>query len=186
MSGPPVQPTVVMSRKRCSAIWQRDAKEASVDATRFDAAAKSLAHGMSRRRVLRGLLAGVAATVTSRALPAAATCTPPGFPNYCNADSECCDNGLCINGICQCPAGKKKCGDGCIDQSRTCGPQYCPTGYRQCGSQCIDTTRDHDNCGSCGHVCGIGATCSNSHCCAKGYVYCNGACRLSSNCTLLS
>src|SRR4051812_40546499 len=110
-----------------------------MDGTSFDKMAKSLATGRSRRSVLKGLFAGLAATATTRVLSAQA-CTPPGFPNYCNADIECCDNGLCINGICQCPTGTKKCGDRCISQSSTCGPQYCPAGYSTCGTQCIDKT----------------------------------------------
>jgi hypothetical protein len=137
-----------------------------MNADRFDAAAISLADGLSRRRVLRGLVAGIVSVVTTRALPASATCTPAGFPNYCNADSECCDNRPCINEICQCPTGQKKCGSGCIDQAQTCGPQYCPAGYSQCGTQCVDTTRDRNNCGGCGHVCPVGKDCSNGQCCS--------------------
>lgn len=156
-----------------------------MDGARFDAAAKALATGVSRRTMLKGLVGGVMAAITSRAAPAAA-CTPPGFPNYCNADSECCDNGLCINGICQCPTGKKTCGDRCIDQALTCGPSYCPAGYKTCGTRCIDTTRDRNNCGACGRVCATGQTCSNGNCCRKGHVFCNGTCKLSSQCTLVT
>jgi hypothetical protein len=156
-----------------------------MDGTRFDAATKSFANGVSRRVLLKSILGGFAAALTARALPVSA-CTPPGPLNYCNTDSECCSGSRCINGICQCPTGTKQCGDRCIPSDQTCGPQYCPTGYTQCGTQCIDTSRDRNNCGGCGRVCPSLQICSNGHCCPKGYVYCDGTCRLSTQCTLLT
>ena len=157
-----------------------------MDGTRFDTAAKALARGMTRRTVIKGLFAGLGTVAVSRTPAAALTCTPPGGLNYCNADSECCDNGLCRNGICQCPTGEKICGTGCIPLAQTCGPTYCPVGFRTCGGTCIDITRDSRNCGSCGVTCGVGKICSNSHCCGKGLVFCSGACRLASTCPLIT
>jgi hypothetical protein len=160
-----------------------------MDGMRFDDVSRALARGTSRRAVLKGLFAGVAAAAGLRALPDsadAATCTPPGPRNFCNFDVECCSGSLCRNGACSCPAGKKICGSGCIDESQTCGPSYCPAGFKVCGGICKDTSRDPQNCGSCGIVCGPTKTCSNGRCCPKGTVFCNGTCKPSTECELIA
>ncbi|HSQ63739.1 MAG TPA: hypothetical protein VLM85_11020 [Polyangiaceae bacterium] len=46
-----------------------------------------------------------------------------------------------------------------------------------CGSLCVDTTIDDSNCGSCGHACSGGSTCSNSTCqCSGGMTLCSAVC----------
>ena len=156
-----------------------------MDGTRFDTAAKALARGVSRRSVLRGMLGGILGVTIARA-PVGAACTAPGPLAYCNSDADCCDVSVCLLGICQCPTGKKACGERCIDTALTCGPTYCPAGYKTCGTTCIDTTRDRNNCGGCGRVCPALQNCTNSHCCPKGYVFCNGTCKISTQCTLIT
>jgi hypothetical protein len=158
-----------------------------MDGMRFDNVSRALASGTSRRRVIKGLFAGVVAALGAKALPAAAeTCTPPGPRAFCNFDVECCDESVCRGGVCTCPSGMKECKGGCIPRGNTCGPTYCPAGFKSCAGICKDVSRDVNNCGYCGHVCGIGKTCSNGQCCPKGKVFCNGTCKMASQCELVA
>lgn len=158
-----------------------------MDGIRIDEVSRALARGTSRRAVLKGLFAGVAAAVGVRALPAAAAvCTPPGPLNYCNSDAECCGDSLCRGGICTCPTGQKICQGSCIASTATCGPSYCPAGFTPCGGVCKDLQRDVNNCGSCGRACGPSKICSNGQCCPKGTVFCNGTCKMASQCELVA
>ena len=160
-----------------------------MDGLRIDDVSRALARGASRRAVIKGLVAGIAAAVGVRSLPpeaaAAATCTSPGPLNYCNSDADCCGASLCRGGVCTCPAGQKICQGGCIASTATCGPTQCPAGFRSCGGICKDVSRDVNNCGACGRVCGPAKTCSNGQCCPKGTVFCNGSCKMASQCELL-
>jgi uncharacterized protein YkwD len=40
----------------------------------------------------------------------------------------------------------------------------CPAGQSSCGGTCIDTSSDPSNCGMCGRICSMGATCSGGSC----------------------
>jgi len=59
--------------------------------------------------------------------------------------------------------------------------QHCDPGLTCCGSlgigTCRDLQNDHNNCGSCGHACGMYATCSQGHCCVIGTFWADGQCR---------
>ena len=151
-----------------------------METTRFDSLAVTLGKGLSRRAMLRVLAGAAVAAVPVRA--AAATCTPPGPRNFCNADSECCSTALCRNGACTCQAGTRPCGATCAPADRDCG---CPAaGQRRCNGRCVDRLRDPQNCGACGNACRPSQTCSRGKCCPKGTVNCNGSCRLPRNCPL--
>src|SRR4051812_13023921 len=41
---------------------------------------------------------------------------------------------------------------------------YCNVGQSQCGGDCVDLTGDNRNCGTCGHACDPGWSCSKSTC----------------------
>ncbi|MBI5487274.1 MAG: hypothetical protein HY905_08075 [Deltaproteobacteria bacterium] len=46
-----------------------------------------------------------------------------------------------------------------------------------CSGDCIDPTRDPDNCGSCGTVCGAHASCETGECvCGTGFTPCPAGC----------
>lgn len=157
-----------------------------MDGTRFDSVARSLASGVSRRSVLKGAVAALAAAVTARTLPAVAavTCTPPGNTqtSACNTDVECCANSVCVYGRCRCASGYKGCGSTCIPTNQVC--TVCNGGgpIKSCTGGCTDTRIDERNCGACGNSCGLKQTCSSGHCCGIGTVWCNGACRPLAQC----
>jgi hypothetical protein len=52
----------------------------------------------------------------------------------------------------------------------------CPPGQADCGGTCVDLLGDEANCGSCGHACAAGQTCSSGLCCDEGLVNCAGSC----------
>src|SRR6185436_12947257 len=67
---------------------------------------------------------------------------------------------MCVDGACA-PA--------CLDPRTTCA-----TGA---SAVCVDLTSSSGNCGSCGHRCGSGMTCSASECrCPIGREMCGDAC----------
>jgi hypothetical protein len=71
---------------------------------------------------------------------------------------------------------------GCSANS-TCSPIIggvhcaCTTGYSECGTSCVSLGSDASNCGACGNVCPMGASCSSGACsCPSGQVACGNAC----------
>lgn len=49
--------------------------------------------------------------------------------------------------------------------------------YTVCGSLCVDTSIDDNNCGSCGHACTGGSSCTNSTCqCSGTMTLCTSGC----------
>jgi hypothetical protein len=104
-----------------------------VDGLRFDALTRSLAAGVDRRRLLKGLaavgLGGAFARFGQGAVDAAC---PPG---------QVARRGQCI-----CKAtGRPPVGGICP----------CPNGQTSCANGCTDTARDSANCGGCGTGCPV-------------------------------
>lgn len=67
-------------------------------------------------------------------------------------------------------------------QEALCGfGGFCSSGLTCCTSRtttsCVNLTSDSSNCGSCGHACGAGQTCSSGQCvCHAPATLCNGVC----------
>jgi hypothetical protein len=58
-------------------------------------------------------------------------------------------------------------------------PFRCVAGYTLCGDGCLDLAEDSANCGSCGHACLSGYTCTGGNCmrlCSAGLTSCNNGC----------
>ena len=74
----------------------------------------------------------------------------------------------CADGVCY---DTQNFHDHCGDCNTGCQPtEYCAlghccaTGTEWCGSSCIDVLSDNSNCGSCGHTCTTGLTCTGGVC----------------------
>jgi len=81
---------------------------------------------------------------------------------------EACNGSATISG---CASGPTE--DGAVDCSS------CGVGYSACGNECTQTATDPQNCGTCGHACTQGQTCSGGTCnslCVTGDVCAGGAC----------
>lgn len=147
----------------------------TVDGARFDQITRTFAGFRTRRSFLKGCASlAVSSVVGGRETMAAATCTPPGPLNFCNADSECCAHADCVLGVCKCENGYKQCGSLCVSNAQNCSA--CPSGWRRCNGRCLNVQNDRLNCGSCGRQCSANQTCSAGHCCPKGKNWCNGQC----------
>jgi hypothetical protein len=148
-----------------------------VDNSNFDAVARAVAAGASRRQVLRLLAIG---TVTSwlpgrtEAAPARQECEAAGLtdcggvcadlssdPFNCGGCGIACESGVCEGGGC---------------------PQVslgCVSPLVECGGLCADLSSDPFNCGGCGIVCEgcAGGTCPQvSLGCVSPLVECGGLC----------
>jgi hypothetical protein len=101
----------------------------------------------------------------------------------CGSDGECagafCDaTGHCAVSLCGMPGACQanstvSCGTNKIQLcSAHCqlGACNCASGYSTCGTSCFDLQNDSTNCGSCGHICTLGQTCSSGACSCPGGV----------------
>src|SRR5579884_3138994 len=157
-----------------------------MDPTRFDKLAKSLAGGVSRRTVLRGLAGALAGAAGLTRAAEAAPCAHPG--QACTTDADCCGALPCVAGVCQPPgqSGGNGPGNGNGNGNGTgTGNQGCAAGLTRCGGACVALGSDVNNCGGCGVVCAApanaAATCTNGTCgyaCNAGLRDCgNGSCQ---------
>jgi len=147
-----------------------------MDSNRFDDITKALATGTSRRKMVKGLLAGAAGIVGLRrvaTLEAAPTCRALG--ESCRTDASCCSGqhlfcqqiGATGAQRCECETGFINCGGVCVAGPGPC----CVEGQVACGGACFN------ECPS-GEVFNT-ATCTCE--CASGTTRCNGECV--TNCT---
>jgi hypothetical protein len=174
-----------------------------MDPQRFDDLTRTVAGGVSRRRLLAGAAAALGGALNRR--PAAAACAAYGRP--CAADGSCCNGSTCQGGVCRCPARAAVCntasgpacvacppgqilGAGCRCLCKTTGQPPvggvcpCPNGQTACGGACVDTASDAAHCGGCGADCLAAlpntatAACQQGICraasCALGWADCDG------------
>jgi len=151
-----------------------------MDSNRFDDITKALATGTSRRKMVKGLLAGAAGIVGLRrvaTLEAAPTCRALG--EACQSDASCCPNShlvcqqVAATGAhrCECDtaAGFHACEGVCI-----LGP-CCTGGTVACGGDCVT-----------GECTGANEEFSFATCtcvCASGFTRCNATGECQANCT---
>ncbi len=138
-----------------------------MDGRRFDGLTRSLASGVSRRSLIKGLFAGGAAVaVTSRAIAAQDVCD-------CGTGYICCNGGCILE-------GETCCGEGyCPETDVCCGDlNCCPSGggYECNGTECCQSCDYFE--GECGE---IRAYCGNTPTtitcgCGAGLTCCNGSC----------
>lgn len=139
-----------------------------MESTRFDHLTKTLAHGVSRRTLLKTVagLVGGGAVAARGGTAGAVICREPGV--LCAKDANCC-SGSC--------GGDHRCA--------------CPDGQTLCGRTCQDLSGDVNNCGACGVVCttdiaNASPTCDGGTCgavCDAGYQSCaDGSCVPASGC----
>jgi hypothetical protein len=152
-----------------------------MDGQRFDALARALSGGVSRRRVLHGAVATVTGLL---ALPfgkaQAQEVVVLGTPVACPPTTELCD-GQCVDlmsddnncgscfSTCQddCYAGLA-CGEICINGNCQCG-----AGRDACGDEfptCTDILSNPVHCGDCFNECAVGESCVQGICTTSGGV----------------
>lgn len=121
---------------------------------------------------------------------------------HCGAcDQACGEAETCVEGICECAEGARRCEGSCVDTQadmRNCGScgercaegqtcvdggcvEACEKGAIVCDGVCVDHLRDDRNCGDCGHTCPEGKSCQAGECkpgaaCPEGENLCNGTC----------
>jgi len=91
--------------------------------------------------------------------------------NCGDCDVACTDGGICVQGQCEIPdpsCGPKNNDHLCLTSSG--GPGSC------CRSACVDSQSDPLNCGFCGIICPLGASCLDGYCVndAGGRTGCDG------------
>lgn len=120
-----------------------------MDGQRFDELARALGAGASRRRVLKGLLAGLAATGlqanrsfaqetcdTDEDCATGETCIEgvcqavcAGETEVCETGDDCCDGLICVQeggpGLCQSPDACQELGEGCAGVAPCCDGLAC-------------------------------------------------------------
>lgn len=118
-----------------------------MDDRTFDGLTKALASGTSRRRLVKGVLAGAVGGAVSLAgtfgvREAAAVCKAYG--QTCVAGAECCTGFCAATKRCRCPAGTGFCNGACQPASAF--------------------QSDPNNCGGCNNRCASTGTCTNGIC----------------------
>ena len=111
-----------------------------MDGHRFDRMTKALAGGVSRRGVLGGAAAGLAAGLLGRQSGEAAC-----GPDQINRRGRC----LCRT------TGRPPGADGLCP---------CARGQTRCGDACVNTSRDDGNCGGCDQACAADEVCRAGVC----------------------
>jgi hypothetical protein len=72
-------------------------------------------------------------------------------------------------------AQKKACD--CCSAATAGGTCGCSSGLTLCSGSCVNLSTDVNNCGSCGHLCASGQTCTSGVCsCPSGQTLCSGTC----------
>lgn len=163
---------------------------------RFDDLTRVLASRNSRRRVLRGLVAGAAAALgaTLPGRDATAQGCPPGTemcggtcsdvlsdPQNCGACGNVCsiidgityEDNACVDGVCTTVCGADTCGDECIDLAtspRHCGAcgNACAAGEMCCGGRCFNPDHYERYCDWCGYQGGFPQGCNADEVCDGG------------------
>jgi hypothetical protein len=157
---------------------------------RLDTLARSLARGLTRRRLIGGLGGG---TLTATGLVVltkpALVCQRTG--TACRDNQPCCRGSTCRDGTCQCLAGWEECGESgrCVDPNADadhcgrCG-RACAADETCCAGQCTNAHRDRANCGICGSACAANELCVLGSClaCPLGTAPCRNVCRPPGRC----
>jgi hypothetical protein len=118
---------------------------------RFDALARALASGSSRRQLLKGVLGlggvsfGAAAMVSTGTRESEAARRPTPTPR----PVKCPGRQVPVDGVCRCPDGYTK-----------CGPDCCPDGKAEC----------------CDNACCYGTCYGEELCCPTEHLVCEGEC----------
>lgn len=166
-------------------------KSVQVDGSRFDALARQLGRGASRRPLLG---AGLAA-LTAAGLNIAQTIDSEGkgkgkkkkkkkckgntkkcgqkcIPaDQCCTSADCGNGGQCASGTCSCPAGQKSCNGGCIPQAACCTTSDCGS-IQTCVNGTCACPPETKACGPeclpptvcCSQACPGSQTCDNGTC----------------------
>lgn len=142
-----------------------------MDNERFDALARVMVTGASRRAILRGVIgAGIAAIAglgPAWPEPVAAKKHGKRKKKCKNGTTKC--RGRCVDltsDVYNCGACSLQCANG-----QVCLNGQCPV------PACTDTMNDRTNCGACGRLCEDGASCVGGVCkCSAQEVLCDGKC----------
>jgi hypothetical protein len=141
--------------------------ESAMDHERFDAVARAVSRGCSRRYALRLLIGGsfVGWLAGGRLTVHAKQSCDSGL-TYCSGNCVDLSSDYLNCGACgfACPsAGPDVATIECI--GGTCVQTACDPGYANCagGLECTDLSQDSGNCGTCGNVCQSGV-CSSGSC----------------------
>jgi hypothetical protein len=156
-----------------------------MDATRFDALARSLTAAGSRRQTLVTALSGALGLLRLAHPDDAAAAKSGKCKTECDPLCQFCKKGRCRqrNGKKVCKKGRcKPLTDGtpCSPPNgATCqeGVCTCPGGFTVCSGVCKDLKTNKLNCGTCGTACPANQDCLNGACgCAAGQELCGSAC----------
>ena len=155
--------------------------------SRIAAVARSVARGLSRRRLLAGF-GGVSVAVAGLAVRPRSALVCQRVGKSCDARTGCCHGATCEDGVCACADGWSDCGGSgvCVNRDEDkhhcgrCGKSCAETTSRKtcCGGGCVDVAGDRANCGACGVACGDAELCVRGTCvgCPIDRVPCGNAC----------